>query len=64
MIKAEKNITIRIDGEHVRHLGTIYELARIYLHDHRDEAFAGGGMDKDERDSIRCALQAFFDATR
>lgn len=64
MIKAEKSITVTIDGESVKHLSDICELARIYLQDHQRDPYAGGGMTIGERENIRGFLNDFFEATR
>jgi hypothetical protein len=64
LIKADKKIVITIDGESVKHLSDICELARIYLQDHRDAPYAGGGMSVAERENIRGFLGDFFEATR
>ena len=63
MLKVTKEVKLTMDGEDVKMLRGTCELARIYLQDHRDEIFAGGGMSKDDRRQIANWLSEIFDNT-
>ena len=64
MITVEKHIKLTIDGDDVQQLKDVLEISRIYIHDHRGEKFAGGGLDERERQKLSAFISDMFDFVR
>ena len=61
--KVEKNIILTVSGGDVEKLRSLLDCSRIYLNEHKNDLYAGGGNDRETRRMLSAYLSELFDYT-